>query len=246
MLQALYAAAGGAWAQQTRVDVLSGNVANLHTPGYRRQDVTFAEVLAGQVRAGARVTAVDRPAAQGPVVETGQPFDLAIVGPGFFRLQGPGGEVRYTRAGAFTLDPAGRLLGPGGMPLLGAAGPVTLPQGAVRVRVGDGGALLAGMPDGTWQPAGTLALAAFARPEALVPLGQGLWAAAPAAGPEQVLPAGDPQAGQVRAGALEQSGADLVQELAGLLAAQRLFAFNVRALQAADEMAAAAIRVRKG
>lgn len=246
MIRSFYAAFAGMQARQIQTETLAANIANTSTPGYKRAAVRFAEVLADQVQGGVQVAEVSRDLAPGPVLATGDPFDLALRGPGYFRLEGADGRVAYTRAGRFTPGPDGRLLGPGGLALTGDAGPLTLPPGTTGLRLEPGGTLVALGPRGEVRPVGRLVVAQFDQPAALTSLGENLWAPAPAAGPARFGAPGEAGFGPIEVGALEQSNVELATEMTDLILAQRYYQLNLRALQTADEMVSLAADLRRG
>lgn len=245
-MRALYVAAAGMRAQQVQTEAAAHNLANLNTPGFKRGHAAFREVLEQELGQGVRVAATEVDAAPGALVATGRPLDLAVAGAGLFRLQAADGSERYTRAGTFTVGPDGILRGPGGLPVLGEAGPLAVPPGTAAVRLAPDGTLLAAAAGQPERAAGRLTLAVFPEPGGLAPQGENLWAWTPAAGAPAVAPPGTAGAGALVPGVLEQSNVDLGTEMAGLIKAQRLFQFNAKALQMADEMFGIANGIRRG
>jgi flagellar basal body rod protein FlgG len=216
----------------TQLEMVSNNLANSDTPGYKADEPIFAAALgmaledsSGRRDAGALefVSAADAHVRHevGPLDHTGRSLDVAIQGNGFFLVKTPQG-IRYTRAGAFTVNADGQLAGPGGHPLLGTSGPIAVGSGGVRVErdgrvLSDKGSLL-----------GRLQIEEFLEPEKLQKQGDALFAA-----PIDLvgLPVESPQ---LEIGSLEQANVKPVRELARLLILQRAFDANMQALAADD------------
>ncbi|HZT83023.1 MAG TPA: flagellar hook basal-body protein [Gemmataceae bacterium] len=185
MIRGLYGAATALDAAWHRHEVVTENLAHLNVPGYRRRDVnleTFDRALGhadgNASLMGVRASGVHVNFEPGPLVSTGNPFDVAITGDGFFTVQGPNGPL-YTRCGTFRLSPEGELVTASGMPVVGGGGRIAIPQGASAVSIA---------ADGTVQadnyPVGQLQLVRFANPSALVPAGTTLFQAPPGVQPE--------------------------------------------------------------
>lgn len=242
---ALYAAASGMAAQQRSIDITAENLSNLHTTGYQPLRAQFADVLGLQAAAapgqapavalGVASAGVRRLVGQGALQPTGDPFDFALDGPGFFRLQRPDGSEVYSRAGHFHPDQIGRLVDDNGNLLLGTSGPLLIPSGATGLRVDEGGRAVAFAPDGSQVSVGQLSLADFDDPGALLG-GAGSLVPTAAAGARRTGAPGAGGLGRVHQGHLEDASVDLVAEMTNLMQAQRLYELNSRALQAADEM----------
>ncbi|HEX6362348.1 MAG TPA: flagellar hook-basal body protein [Albitalea sp.] len=223
-----------------RLERLGANLANALTPGYRREvlvqragTMSFADRLGHEaaVDASARAAAgadVLRDWRPGTLRPTGQPFDLALAGPGFFELATPAGPA-YTRDGRFRLDERGRLVSATGHPVMGAAGEIVLLPGPVAIDargvVRQGGQALA-----------QLRVVAVDTPQALLPAGDGLYAGAARIGP---VPDAERQ---VRQGFLENANVDPMHEMVELMRTTRHFETLSRVLQGRDEMLGAALR----
>lgn len=222
-----------------RLNVASQNLANAGTAGYKRE-VVAAQPFSEMLRAGlpaqgaARLIPVSMPALAtaldarpGPLTRTGNPFDVALDGEGFFELAGEAGPL-YTRQGSFRLDAQGRLVSPGGLPVMGTGGELSLagtqPVIDAQGRVHDGSRL-----------AGQLKIVSFATPRALVPLGAGLYRA------EQVAQSALP-AGGVRQGFLESSNVVALPEMVRIIEITRRFEAAQRIVQGYDGMLGSAIR----
>lgn len=250
MLAAFAINAAALRAQQTRVDVAAHNIANVNTTAYKRDRLTFGQLLYRAVAAGGNpVLAAGPPepregtgvqalglvkdTAPAPLVATGRPLDVAIEGPGMLALLGPDGEPVYTRDGSLRLDGSGRLVAGPGYPVQPE---IRVTGGTTEVVVRSDGTVAGMGPGNRVVEFGRLRLYRFANPEALVPVGHNLYRAGPGAGqPEEGTP-GQPGFGVLSSGSLEASNVDLVEEMAVLIAARRAYQFGARALAVADEM----------
>lgn len=238
MLRAIDVSRAGMLRQGSQLDVRAHNIANIGTTGFKAFRALLEGGEVGTPEPGAPVPPLGGqvPTAvmfgQGPIRETGVPTDLAIDGEGFFIVDRPDGTQAYTRGGAFRGDAQGRLVDAAGNTLQG----VTLPGGAVGLRIAAGGQVLAVMADGRTQNAGQLQLARFMNPHGLLAIGDGLYVETAASGTARTAPPGQNGMGVVRAGALEASNIELTDEMAGVLAAQRLYQLNSASFRMADEM----------
>jgi flagellar basal-body rod protein FlgG len=251
MLRALYSSATGMKAQEMLIDVTANNLANVNTNGFKRSQLDFADLLYSTIRqAGAEVSSGQpspiglqigsgvRPIGTtklftpGSFEQTGNPTDVGIMGEGFFKVQLPGGEFRYTRDGAFRTDANGTLVTADGYALADA---VTIPQDASSVSVGQDGIVSATI-GGVIQQAGQLTLYNFQNPSGLSSEGGNLYAATDASGTELTGTPGVNGFGLLRGGFLERSNVEVVTELISLITAQRAYEINSRAIRAGDEM----------
>lgn len=263
MLRALYTSATGMKAQELLIDNTANNLANVNTSGFKRSQVQFAdliyttlgqpgtEVATGrqsptgiQVGSGVRPTAVTKIFSPGTFDQTGNLLDVAIEGDGFFKVQLPNGEQRYTRAGAFRIDGNGQLVTPDGFLI---DPPVTIPQDVAldRISIGTDGIIsgvTAGDPDSTIN-LGQLQIAKFLNPAGLSSEGGNLYAATAASGTEVLGNPGENGLGMLRQGFLEGSNVEVVTELISLIAAQRAYEINSRAIRAGDEMLSTSVDV---
>lgn len=236
MIRGLYTAASGMFAGQQRMDVTAHNIANVQTAGYKRQTAHFAPYLDakvlrqdGTVRGlgsshhGVRLEALRTEMTMGALEYTGRAADLALLGGGFFCLEGAAGEVRYTRAGAFTRDDEGYLTTGSGLRLLGEDGPVNVGDGDYSIDT-DGRVYVDG------EDAGRLRIAFFADPGALRREGKSLFS----------LPGGAPQGFDgpvmVRQGYLEGSNVNLATEMVEIIMAARIYAANQRMVSTQDSL----------
>jgi flagellar basal-body rod protein FlgG len=252
-MESLWVAKTGLEAQQTRMTVVSQNLANVNTTGYKRQRAMFEDLLyqnvvqAGGLTSqqteaptglnlgtGVRVVATDRQFAQGNIVTTGNPFDVAIQGRGFFEILLPDGTQAYTRDGTFQIDADGQLVTSSGYTVQPA---ITIPPGAEAVTIGVDGvvsAVLAGQPD-TIQ-VGTLQLTDFVNPAGLQARGQNLYMETVSSGPPQPGTPGLNGLGTLGQGSLETSNVNVVEELVSMIETQRAYEMNSRAIETADQM----------
>jgi flagellar basal-body rod protein FlgG len=256
MLRALYTSATGMKAQELQIDNTANNLANVNTTGFKRSQVDFAdllyatleqpgmEVAAGQpsptglqIGTGVRAAGTTKVFTPGAMEQTGNPLDVAIEGDGFFTVQLPNQELRYTRAGAFRIDGNGQLVTADGFHV---QPPIRIQEGIdlVTLNIGADGTVTgirSGSPDATVN-LGQLQLARFLNPAGLSSEGGNLYAETPASG---VAVTGNPGLngmGFIRQGALEGSNVAVVSELISLISAQRAYEINSRAIRAGDQM----------
>ncbi|MCS7220734.1 MAG: flagellar hook-basal body complex protein [Anaerolineae bacterium] len=238
----------GLYARERELEVISHNIANLQTAGYKRsQAITEDEVLPGAERAlerwlpgGTYLAATRRLFQQGTIETTGQTWDLALDGPGFFQIQQPDGTIAYTRSGSFRTDQTGRLVTADGMWVLP---PIVIPADTREVYVDRNGAVLAQV-NGQVQQIGVLELARFANPEGLLMVGANRYIPTAASGPAQVARAGSPGYAEIVARALERSNVDLSAEMTALVSVQRAYSLALRMLQMTDHMHKLALELR--
>ncbi len=275
MLRSMFSAVSGLRAHQTMMDVTGNNIANVNTSGYKGSRTTFQETLAQATRGGtagvagddgqggvngiqlglgSQVAATDMVFTQGASQTTGRSTDVAIQGEGFF-LVDSGGEQRYTRAGAFSFDNQGQLVGPGGERVQGwlhegAAGDdldvsydeadvddiVVDLEAYTDVSIGNDGTITGRAEDGELHDLGALALARFPNNGDLVREGNGLFSPGPNAGDVIIDGAGEDGLGTLQSGTLEMSNVDLAQEFTNLILSQRGFQANSRSITTSDEL----------
>ncbi|GIX47075.1 MAG: flagellar basal-body rod protein FlgG [Candidatus Tectimicrobiota bacterium] len=262
MQRALFIAATGMRAQQLNIDVIANNLANVNTTGFKRSRADFQDLLYQTLRQpgaasstqteiptgiqlglGTRTAAVQRLFLQGDMQETKNQLDLAIDGAGFFQILLPNGEVAYTRAGAFKLDSQGRIVNSDGYPL---EPEIVIPTDATSITIGADGVVSVLRPgDRNPQQIGQIQLVNFANPAGLLGLGRGLFQATTASGEPLVGIPGQDGLGSLSQGFLEVSNVSVVEELVNLIAGQRAYEINSRAIQAADEMLQTAVNLRR-
>ncbi len=255
-MRALAIAATGMNAQQTNLEVIANNIANINTTGFKRARAEFTDLLYQTDRSqgvpsrassgvvpegvnvglGVKTTAIRNVNVQGALNQTGNQFDLALMGTGWFQIEGADGQTLYTRAGAFNTNATGQLVTPDGYAVVPA---ITVPAEAVAITVNKTGQVYARFQDqNELQEIGQLTLATFANEAGLDPLGDNLFKETAASGPANVGMPGDLGFATIQQGYLEDSNVDPVKEITELISAQRAYEMNSKVIQAADEMAA--------
>jgi flagellar basal-body rod protein FlgG len=263
MIRALWTAAAGMNCQQMNVDVISNNLANVNTAGFKRSRPDFQDMLYQNMRSagsvsnvgaeypvgmevglGARVVTTEKSFAQGDFRETGNPLDLVIEGDGFFQVTMPNGDTGYTRAGSFKLDSEGRLCTSDGWPL---SPEVTIPQDAAEVTVGsDGSVSILNGDSGQIEDLGTtVELARFTNPAGLRSAGHSVFLPTPSSGDPLTGVPGTLGLGALNQGFLEMSNVSVVEEMVNLIAGQRAYELSSKAIQASDEMLQMANNVKR-
>lgn len=262
MLRALWTAASGMNAQQLNVDTIANNLANVNTNGFKKTRADFQDVLyqtervpgtasaqGAQVPTGIQVGLGVRPAAtsrlhtQGTLQWTGDGYNMAIEGHGFFQILMPDGTTAYTRDGAFRRDTDGRLVTADGYPL---DPEITIPGEAKEFSIGNDGTVQYTLPGQTEpQQAGTIQLASFVNPAGLMSIGRNLLTATAASGEPVTGQAGTQQFGTVAQNYLEQSNVDVVHEMVAMIVAMRAYEVNSKSIQTSDEMLQIANQVRR-
>jgi flagellar basal-body rod protein FlgG len=253
-MRALSIASTGMLAQQTNVEVIANNLANMNTSGFKRQRAEFQDLLyqnveqAGaqssdsgtvipsgiQLGAGVRTAAVYRVTSQGDMSSTSNPYDLAVQGPGFFRIQQPDGTDAYTRSGNFALSPEGQIVTEQGYVV---APGIAVPQNALSISVNAQGQVSAQIPGQTApQVLGQLELTRFPNEAGLNAIGGNLYLETPSSGsPQSGLP-GSVGYGTIIQNYLETSNVNPVEEITSLITAQRAYEMNSKVVTAADQM----------
>jgi flagellar basal-body rod protein FlgG len=253
MSDAMYVAATGMRAHQLEVDVISNNVANINTTGFRREAVSYTELTAGlapvptpaddvNVAAARRLggagtlAEVHRTSEAGALKQTGDPLHVAIDGAGFLEVVREDGSLAYTRAGVLRILEDGQIATVDGTPL---AAQLRLPADLTGLRIAaDGRVEASDASSGAWREVGQIDVVRFVNPSALTPAGQGLYLHTPEAGEPMLGRFGEGGAGLIRQGYLEQSNVELGDEMVALMVAQRAFEMNSRVFQVADQMLA--------
>ncbi|NKC23115.1 flagellar basal-body rod protein FlgG [Ochrobactrum oryzae] len=258
-MKALTIAATGMNAQQLNLEVIANNIANINTTGFKRARAEFSDLLYQSERTagvpnqanqaivpegalvglGVQTAAVRNLHIQGSFTQTGNPFDLALTGKGWFQIQSPTGETLYTRAGAFNTNADGQLVTLDGNLVLPG---ITIPENTLEITVNESGQLFAKVA----AAGGTevvpmneqLQLANFTNEAGLEPLGGNLYRETEASGGPVTGDPGSAGFGSVKQGYLEASNVDPVKEITDLITAQRAYEMNSKVIQAADEMAA--------
>jgi len=250
---AMWVAKTGLDAQQTRMNVLSNNLANVNTVGFKRDRAIFEDLLyqkvqqpGGQTSAntsaptglmmgtGTRVVATEKIHAQGNMITTQNALDLAVSGEGFFQVLQPDGTNAYTRDGAFKVSATGQVVtSKGGL----LQPPITVPPTVSSITVGADGTVTGKSITGPDQTTlGNIQLARFVNPAGLEAMGQNLLRATSSSGPVQQLKPGTNGAGVLVQGALEASNVNVVEEMVNMIETQRAYEVNSKAISASDQM----------
>jgi len=260
MMRALFSGASGMHAQTLNLDVISNNLANINTIGFKKsrtefQDLIYqtlrepgarstisTEIPSGmQVGLGVKPVAISRIFSQGNFKHTGNPLDLVIEGDGFFQITQPDGTIAYTRAAGFARDSTGRIVTADGSPLEPS---ITIPADAISITVGNDGTVSILRPGETASTeVGSIQLAKFINPSGLKSLGKNLFLNTTASGdPIQGTP-GLEGLGTISQGFQEMSNVDIVEELVGMIIAQRAYETSSKTIRAADQMLKDAIQL---
>jgi flagellar basal-body rod protein FlgG, Gram-negative bacteria len=250
---ALWIAKTGLDAQQTRMSVISNNLANVNTTGFKQDRAVFEDLIYQNYRqvgaantqqnevptglnigTGVKVVATEKNHTQGNLVTTNNALDLAVNGRGFFQVLQPDGTVAYTRDGSFSLDSNGQVVTANGYPLQPA---ITVPQGAQSITVGKDGTVTVQLA-GQAQPSqvGTIDLADFVNPAGLQPVGDNLFLESGSSGAPQTSTPGLNGVGSLQQGMLESSNVNVVEELVSMIETQRAYEMNSKAISATSSM----------
>lgn len=262
MIRALYTAATGMQAQETNIDVISNNLANVNTTGYKKSRADFQDLMyqyvvepgaptsqstispSGiQVGLGVRTASVQKVFQQGDLTSTGNQLDVAIEGDGFFQVTRPDGTIGYSRSGSFQLDATGQLVTSDGLPI---APGITVPADALRTTIGQDGTVSVTQP-GSAQPAqvGQLSAVRFSNNSGLRAVGQNLY--------EETASSGSPVSGvfsqtgfgRLAQGFLESSNVSVVEQVVSMITAQRAYEASSKGISTADEMLGQAIALKR-
>lgn len=253
MNKALWIAKTGLDAQQTRMSVISNNLANVNTTGFKKGRAVFEDLIYQTVRqagaqaaqdtelpsglmlgTGVRTVATEKMFTQGNVMQTENALDMAIEGRGFFQVLMPDGNIAYTRDGSFQLNSEGQLVTSSGYDVEPG---IVIPEGALSVTVGEDGTVSATVA-GNVAPivVGNLQLADFINPAGLQPIGQNLFIETAASGAPQAGNPGIDGRGRLLQGFLESSNVNTVEELVNMIETQRAYEMNSKAISTADQM----------
>lgn len=253
-MRALAIAATGMNAQQTNVEVIADNIANINTTAFKRSRAEFTDLLyqtersvgapnrggqssvpeGAEIGLGVRTASVRKLHMQGALTQTGNKLDMALNGRGWFQIAGPNGENFYTRAGTFNKNEVGQVVTIDGYPLQPA---MTIPTDATDIIVNESGQLYVRVgTNTTLQLVGQIQLANFTNEAGLEPLGSNLYRETISSGPAVTGVPGDPGYATVQQSYLENSNVDPVKEITELISAQRAYEMNSKVITAADEM----------
>lgn len=253
MNPALWVAKTGLEAQQTRMTVISNNLANVNTTGFKRSNAVFEDLIYQNIRqsggqstqdtqlpsglylgTGVRTVATEKQHMQGNLVKTDGSLDVAIQGRGFLQVLQPDGTIAYSRDGSLQMDANGSLVTSGGLAVQPA---ISIPANTISVTIGiDGTVSTVAAGSSIPSVVGTLQLADFINPTGLQPVGQNLFVETAASGAPQVGTPSQNGLGTLTQGFLESSNVNVVEELVGMIEAQRAYEMNSKAIQASDGM----------
>jgi flagellar basal-body rod protein FlgG len=253
MIRSLWIAKTGLDAQQTQLDVISNNLANVSTNGFKRSRAVFEDLLyqtlrqpgaqssqqtqlpSGlQIGTGVRPVATARIFTQGNLQQTGNTLDMAISGQGFFQVLMPDGTTSYTRDGSFHVDSQGQMVTSNGFTL---QPPVTIPAGAQSITIGqDGTVSVTQAGSSATTQAGAIQLANFVNPGGLQALGQNMYGETAASGTPSTGTPGVSGMGLINQGYVETSNVNVVEELVSMIQTQRAYEINSKAIQTSDQM----------
>ncbi|MBP2645294.1 MAG: flgG 2 [Firmicutes bacterium] len=262
MMRALWTAGSGMIAQQANIDVVSNNLANVNTSGFKKNRIDFADLMYQTIRQagaptgagtqlptgiqmghGVREVATQKILTQGNFQQTGNPLDMAIEGDGFFQVTAPDGTIAYTRDGAFKRDSQGRIVTSEGYPL---EPQITIPQNATNVNISSEGIVSAAIPGQTGtQELGQIQIARFINPAGLDSMGRNLLTETSASGAPTIINPGTEGAGTLVQQYLEMSNVQVVEEMVNMIVAQRAYEINSKAITTADEMLGQAANLRR-
>ncbi len=251
--RALWVAKSGLDAQQTRMAVISNNLANVNTIGFKKSRPIFEDLLYQNVRqvganssqdtelptglqlgTGVRIVATEKLHTQGNIVQTENSLDVSIQGRGYLQIQLPNGDINYTRDGSFKLDSNGLMVNSSGIPVEPA---ITIPEDAISITIGMDGVVTVLEP-GNPTPAqvGQIEIASFINPAGLEPIGHNLYRESVASGTPTIGSPGDNELGILNQGSLETSNVNVVEELVNMIETQRAYEMNSKAISTTDEM----------
>lgn len=262
MMRALWTAASGMAAQQSNVDVISNNLANVNTTGFKKSRNDFEDLMYQTIRQsgsatgadtqlptgvqighGVRLVATQKVYTEGNFQTTGNALDMAIEGDGFFQVNMPDGTIAYTRDGSFKKDSTGRIVTSEGYPIEPA---ITIPEGGTNVAVSADGRVTAMLPgDTTPQDLGQIQLAVFVNPAGLDSMGKNLLKETAASGAPVVGSPGENSTGTLVQDTLEMSNVQVVDEMVNMIVAQRAYELNSKAITTCDTMLEQAAQLKR-
>ncbi len=253
MFSSLWVAKTGLDAQQTRMDVISNNLANANTTGYKSARASFQDLVYQNLRqpggqtteqtqapsglmlgTGVRVAGSEKLFTQGNIEQTGNSLDLAVQGRGFLQVTTPDGSIAYTRDGSLHMDQNGQIVTANGYALDPA---ISVPANAQSITIGSDGTISVSVPgQAATQQIGTVQLADFINPAGLQPNGDNLYLETASSGSPQIGQPGLNGLGTLAQGALESSNVNVVEQMVDMIETQRTYEMNSKAVSAADSM----------
>lgn len=253
MMRALWTGSLGMRAQQTNMDVIANNLANVNTTGFKKSMPSFQDLLYEQLRPaglseiegttvpsgqqiglGVNLASIAKIFKQGAFVQTGNPLDVVIAGNGFLQVEIADGQIAYTRDGTLRIDQAGNLVTVDGFRIQPA---LTIPAEAVEVNIASDGVVSYKDQTGTMNPIGQIELATFTNPAGLEAIGKNLYIASATSSGDPIpgIP-GENGLGELQAGYLEQSNVEAIEEMVRMIQGQRAYEMNSKSIQTSDEM----------
>ncbi|MET3908843.1 flagellar basal-body rod protein FlgG [Bradyrhizobium sp. S3.3.6] len=253
-MQALHTAATGMAAQELNVQVISNNIANLRTTGFKKQTAAFQDLIYEHIRrvgaqasdqgtilpvgvdigGGVKTVGTPRSMTQGTLSQTGNDLDLAMSGEGFFKILMPDGTYQYTRDGTFQMDNQGRVVTAQGNPVQPT---ITIPNNASGITVNEQGQVSVTLPGSSSNTIlGQIGVTRFINKAGLQPVGSNQFTETTSSGAPQDGTANSEGYGKITQGSLEQANVDVVSEMSDLIAAQRAYEMNAKVISAADQM----------
>lgn len=262
MIRALYSSATGMNAQETNIDVIANNLANVNTTGYKKsraefQDLVYQYVVEPgaptssttqspsgiQVGLGVKTASVQKVFSQGDLTNTGNQLDVAVQGDGFFQVQMPDGTTAYTRSGSFQLNSQGQLVTTDGYQVLG---PGSFPSDTMAVTIGEDGTVSVRQPgQATPSQIGQFTAARFPNNAGLRAVGRNLYEETASSGSPITGTFGTDGVGRLSQGFVESSNVSVVEQVVNMITAQRAYEASSKGIQAADEMLGQAINMRR-
>lgn len=256
MIRSLWIAKTGLEAQQTNMDVISNNLANVNTAGFKRSRAVFEDLMFQTLRqpgaqvgaanqlptglqlgTGVRTVATERIHSQGDLKNTGHELDIAIQGRGFLQVEMPDGTFAYTRDGSLQIDQDGQLVTAGGYPI---QPPIMIPDNALQISISRDGIVSVTQPGvvGTSVEVGQLQLTTFVNTSGLQSMGENLYVETDASGVANFLQPGLDGAGLILQEYTETSNVNVAEELVNMITTQRAYEMNSKAVQTSDQMLA--------
>ncbi len=248
----MWIAKTGLDAQQKRMSVISNNLANVNTTGFKRDRAAFEDALYQNLRqpgaqvsadaqsptglmlgTGVRIVATEKTHSQGSLVSTSNALDVAIQGDGFFQIAQSDGSTAYTRDGNFKVSSLGQLVTANGAVVQPA---IAIPANANSITIGRDGTVSVEVAGGATQQVGQMQIARFINPAGLQAIGQNLLRETPASGPAPPGAPGLARAGQIQQGSLEASNVNVIEEMVNMIETQRAYEINSKAISAVDGM----------
>lgn len=253
MIKSLNTAATGMQAQQTNLDVIANNLANVSTSGFKKSRAEFEDLIyhaekepgaatglnavsptGVQTGLGVRTAAIQKDFDHGSAMVTKNPLDLQIEGSGFFQVQTPDGQIAYTRDGAFKKDPTGKIVDKNGNTLQPE---ITIPSNAVGIEITPSGEVSVSLNQQTApQQIGQIDIVTFINPSGLKSMGKNLFTQTGASGIPSTVRPGLNASGYLAQGQLEGSNVNIVDEMVNMITAQRAYETNSKVIQSADQM----------